>query len=228
MQPYFFPYIGYFQLINAVDKFVIYDDVNYINKGWINRNNILINKSTSLVKVPLLSASQNRQIKDIEVIPDNVWKKKLLKTISLSYKKSCFFGTIFPKLEEILLSDYRTISDLNYLAITNICSYLNINTDIKKSSVDYENTHLKGENRIIDICMKEKACMYINPKGGKNLYKYDKFDSNLISLKFIFPKNISYDQNISSFVPYLSMIDTLMFCSSDEIQSNLLNQYDLL
>ena len=85
MQPYFFPYIGYFQLINAVDKFIIYDDVNYINRGWINRNNILVNDAAHLIQVPLIGSSQNKLINEIEIVQDAKWKKKLLKTIHQSY-----------------------------------------------------------------------------------------------------------------------------------------------
>ena len=105
MQPYFFPYIGYFQLINAVDKFIIYDDVNYIKKGWINRNNILVNNSPNLIQVPLIAASQNRLIKDILVVDENNWKDKLLKTIYFNYKKAPFFDQIFSLLEEVLFND---------------------------------------------------------------------------------------------------------------------------
>ena len=228
MQPYFFPYIGYFQLINVVDKFVIYDDVNYINKGWINRNNILVNNSSNLIQVPLIGASQNRLIKDILLLEDNKWKNKLLKTIYFNYSKAPFFIQLFPILEEVLLRDCRSISDLNYLTIVKTCSYLNIETELIRTSSIYENTYLKGENRILDICLKENADTYINPIGGQFLYDRINFQENGIVLNFINSRITPYRQNSNSFVNYLSIIDTMMFCSPTEIKSILLNQYVLL
>ena len=228
MQPYFFPYIGYFQLINAVDKFIIYDDVNYINKGWINRNNILVNNSPNLIQVPLIAASQNRLIKDILLVDENKWKDKLLKTIYFNYKKAPFFDQIFSLIEEVLLSECRSISDLNYFTILKICSYLNIETELIRSSSIYENCDLKGENRILDICLKEKADVYINPIGGQLLYDKIKFQEKGIVLNFINSKESPYNQNSDKFINYLSIIDTMMFSSSNEIKANLINQYELL
>ena len=228
MQPYFFPYIGYFQLINAVNKFIIYDDVNYINKGWINRNNILVNNSPNLIQVPLIAASQNRLIKDILLVDENKWKDKLLKTIYFNYKKAPFFNQIISLLEESLLGEFKSISDLNYFTILKTCSYLNIETEFIRTSSIYENCALKGENRILDICLKENADTYINQIGGQLLYDKIKFQEKGIVLNFINSKTSPYNQNTDSFINYLSIIDTMMFCSPKEIKSNLINQYELL
>ena len=228
MQPYFFPYLGYFQLINEVDKFIIYDDVNYINKGWINRNNILVNDSPSLIQVPLKEASQNRLIKDIFIVDEVKWKGKLLKTIYFNYKKAPFFNQIISLFEEVLLSDCQGISDLNYLSILKTCSYLNIDTELIRSSSIYGNSHLKGETRILDICIKERAHVYINPIGGQFLYDKIKFQEKGIVLKFINSIASPYNQNTDEFINYLSIIDTMMFCSSQEIKANLLNEYKLI
>jgi hypothetical protein len=228
MQPYFFPYLGYFQLINAVDKFIIYDDVNYINKGWINRNNILVNNNPNMILVPLIGASQNRLIKDIEVVDEIKWKEKLLKTIQLNYKKAPYFSKVFSLFEDVLMSESRNISDLNFLAILKTCNYLNINTELIKTSSQYANSNLKGENRIIDICLKENASLYINPIGGRLLYNKNYFQEKNILLNFINTRPYSYNQNSEIFVPYLSIMDTMMYCSPEEIMSNLINQYELL
>ncbi|MDR6194877.1 WbqC family protein [Siphonobacter sp. SORGH_AS_0500] len=96
MQPYLFPYIGYFQLLNAVDKFVIYDDVAFINRGWINRNSILNNGKAQLFTVPLKEASQNKLIHEISIDTDQKWRDKLLKTIQQNYKKAPHFAAVFP------------------------------------------------------------------------------------------------------------------------------------
>jgi hypothetical protein len=227
MQPYFFPYIGYFQLINAVNKFIIYDDVNYINKGWINRNNILVNNNSNLIQVPLIGASQNRLIRDILVLNEEKWKEKLLKTIYFNYKKAPFFNQIVELIKDVLISDFNNISDLNYSAILKTCTYLNIDTEFVRTSSTYENYFLKGENRILDICLIEKAEVYINPIGGIDLYEKDKFLQHNIELYFIKTKIVEYKQYGDKFIPGLSIIDIMMFNSPSEIKT-MLNQYELI
>jgi hypothetical protein len=204
-------------LINAVDKFIIYDDVNYINRGWINRNNILVNNSPGFIQVPLVAASQNRLIKDIFVVDENKWKDKLLKTIYFNYKKAPFFNQIISLLEEGLLSECNSISDLNYSTILKTCTYLNIETELIRSSSIYENCYLKGENRILDICLKENADTYINPIGGIDLYNKEAFNKEGIELKFIKANDIIYTQYKNEYVPFLSIIDVMMFNTKDEI-----------
>lgn len=227
MQPYFFPYIGYFQLINLVDKFILYDDVNYINKGWINRNNILINGKGQLFTIPLQGASQNKRINEIHIQNEINWKQKFTKTIKNSYSKSPFFNNIYPLLEDILSNELKNISDFNLLSIRTICNYLDINTIIIESSSIYNNDELKGQNRIIDICLKENALQYINPIGGTNLYNKEDFTKQNLSIKFIKTKDIHYQQYKNDFVPFLSIIDVIMFNSKTEVK-NLLNQYELI
>ena len=102
MQPYFFPYIGYFQLINLVDVFVVYDDVNYIKKGWINRNNILINKKSFLFSLPLQNMSQNKLINEIFLVEDTNWRISLLNTIQITYKNAPYFDEVYSLIEEII------------------------------------------------------------------------------------------------------------------------------
>jgi len=229
MQPYFFPYIGYFQLIAAVDKFVIYDDVNFINRGWINRNNILINGRASLISVPLSGASQNKRIKDIVTSPDQKWRRSLLKTIEHNYKKAPQFDKVYNICQRAINSDTNTISEFNLKGIKEVCGYLGITTDIVPSSDIYSNSELKGQNRIMDICTKENATSYYNPIGGKELYSKDFFIHKGLDLKFINSNNIEYKQynNRSEFIPNLSMIDILMNNSDTAIQ-NYLNDYNLI
>src|SRR5689334_20042887 len=120
MQPYFFPYIGYFQLINAVDKFVVYDDVSFINKGWVNRNNILVNGRVSLFTVPLKRASQNKLIKDIELVNEARWKNNFLKTIEHAYKKAPYYKTVFSLISDVIFSERKYITELALLGIKSV------------------------------------------------------------------------------------------------------------
>ena len=227
MQPYLFPYIGYFQLINAVDKFVLFDDVNYINKGWINRNNILMNGRAHLFTFPLKEASQNKLICQIELMNDRNWKDKFLKTISQSYKKSEYYSDVFPVITEILNFESVNLSDYIYNSITKINNYLGIGTEIVKSSAKYNNCSLKAQNRIINICEQELAVTYINPIGGVDLYDKKMFAESGIDLFFLKTNSIEYKQYDNGFVPWLSIIDILMFNSRVEARA-LLNEYELI
>lgn len=228
MQPYFFPYLGYFQLIAAVDKFVIYDDVSFINKGWINRNNILINGKAGLISVPLNGASQNKLIKDIAPVLEKKWRNTLLKTIEQNYKKAPQFNVLFPILQQIINAEAATISELNYTGIKVVCDYLNIRTTLIPSSDVYENSDLKGQYRILDICKIKSADHYINPIGGMELYDKELFNKNRIKLNFIRSSTISYPQFNSIFVSKLSIIDVLMFCEPEYVHTQLLKAYELI
>lgn len=221
MQPYIFPYIGYFQLINAVDKFIVYDDVAYINKGWINRNNILVGGKASLFTLPLVNASQNRLIKDIEIDNLPAWAKKFLRTIEQSYKKAPFYNETLEILAEVFQSEPANIAELCTKGLKTTCIYLGIETQFVDSSAVYNNHHLKAQERILDICKQENADHYINPSGGMAIYDKQLFADNKILLNFIKSKPVQYNQFKNEFVPWLSMIDILMFCSADAIQQHL-------
>ncbi len=227
MQPYIFPYIGYFQLINAVDKFIIYDDVNFINKGWINRNRILVNGKDSLFTIPLKEASQNKLINSIEVNWDNAWKSKFLKTIEQSYKKAPHYQQVLPLIEGLLNTEKSIFSEIIFENLTQVCQYLEIKTEIVPSSSIYHNTHLKAQERIIDICVQEKTDTYINPIGGLELYDKAAFQAIGKELFFIKSKAIRYTQFKNEFVPWLSIIDVLMFCSIHELKETL-NTFELI
>jgi hypothetical protein len=227
MQPYIFPYIGYFQLINSVDKFVIYDDVNFINKGWINRNRILNNGKDSLFSIPLKEASQNKLINEIEVNWDSAWKNKFLKTLEQCYKKAPFYQEVLTIIEQTLYVDNEPISKVTENNLRLICHYLDIKTEIVSSSAIYQNTNLKAQERILDICLQEKATQYINPIGGLELYDKVFFEAKNIKMNFIKSNSVEYPQFKNEFVPWLSMIDVLMFNSKEKIQE-FLDNYELV
>ncbi|MBM3430571.1 MAG: WbqC family protein, partial [Bacteroidetes bacterium] len=219
--------IGYFQLIVAVDIFVIYDDVSFINKGWVNRNNILINGKAGLISVPLNGASQNKLIKDIAPVYEKKWKNTLLKTIEQNYKKAPMYNSVYPLLQKLINDDAETISELNYNGIKVVCDYLNICTKLIPSSVVYGNSDLKGQYRILDICKIENGEHYINPIGGIELYNKQDFANRGLQLNFIQTKKFEYNQFKNEFVPWLSIIDVLMFNSVEEVQI-MLDNYELI
>ena len=227
MQPYLFPYIGYYQLINSVDKFVVYDDVAFIKQGWINRNNILLNNKKHVFFAPVKDMSSFRNISDTAVDYKFDWTKKTLLTIEQGYKKAPYFQDAFPIVQSILLTKKETISELAFESLYQICNYLNVKTQFEKTSKIYNNQDLKSTERVIDICLRETAIQYINPIGGQELYNKQEFADKKITLNFIKTNPITYKQFNGEFIGRLSIIDVLMFNSKNEITS-LLNQYELI
>jgi hypothetical protein len=227
MQPYLFPYIGYFQLINAVDKFVIGDDYNFILQGWVNRNKILVTGKEFLFTVPLKKASPNKLIREIEISDNVLWQVNLLKTIEMAYSRAPYFKNIFPLIQKVINFKEPKISKLIIRSIREINKYLEVNTGIIETLQIYKNNHLRGQERVIDTCRQEAANEYINPIGGIKLYSKKKFELAGIELKFLKSETIEYRQFKNEFVPNLSLIDVLMFNSREEIRK-FLNHYTLL
>ena len=226
MQPYFFPYIGYWQLINTVDKFIILDDVNFIKKGYINRNFIISNNNRVRINLPINKISQNKLIINHTISDDEKWKNKLLLTIKQNYNSASFYKSVFPLLENIILYKEQNLSNYLHYQIIKITEYLKINTEIIETSTKYNIIDKKGQERILDICKKENAKTYINAIGGKELYSVDEFKKNGIELKFIKTGDITYKQFNNEFIPNLSIIDVMMHNSVEEIKQ-MLNSYTL-
>ncbi|HEX8429580.1 WbqC family protein [Hymenobacter sp.] len=227
MQPYIFPYLGYFQLITAVDKFVLFDDVNFIKKGWINRNRLLANGSIISFTIPLNKVSQNKLIKDIEISCETNWRPKLLKTITAAYSKAPYFGAIFPIVTQVLTASETRISELAHNSLLRVLEYLNIGTEVVASSAGYANGHLRAQHKILDICRQEQAHEYVNPLGGVALYDKALFKKHGVSLLFLETALPVYPQFSFDYVPGLSILDVLMHNSSDQI-SQMLLQYRLV
>jgi hypothetical protein len=230
MQPYLFPYFGYFQLINTVDKFIIYDDVQYIKGGWINRNRILLNTQAHLFTFSIKNDSTFLNINQRYFTNKlDKEKEKFFKIVDSAYSKAPFYSSTKKLLECILLTDELnvSVSDMITQSLILICNYLDISTQFYTSSeIDKDNT-LKGEERVIAInkCLGSKH--YINSIGGETLYSKDVFKENGITLSFIKPKLVEYKQFENQFVPWLSIIDVLMFNSVEKIRE-MLKEYELI
>lgn len=226
MQPYFFPYLGYWQLIASVDKFVVYDDVNYIKNGWINRNRILINDNASFITIPLYQASSNKKIYQIDTNTQYNWRSKVFKSIQSAYGRAPFYSEVISLIDDVLSCQDKNISDylLNHTRL--ICQFLGIKTEIVPTSRKYNNDYLSGKDRVIDICQKEAASTYINLDGGKALYNYDDFSKSGIELQFICSELIDYKQMSPNFISHLSIIDVMMSVGR-EATAKLLNKYRL-
>jgi len=226
MQPYFFPYIGYWHLMNAVDKFVIYDDVNYIKQGWINRNIIIENKKANYLTLPLIKPSPNKLINEITIFEPQKSKEKLFKRIYTAYHKAPFYENIKNLLESIILYEETNLSKYLINSIKLINEYLNIETILIISSKLEKSNIKKGQDKIIEICKKLNAVHYINPIGGTKLYSKEEFARHNIKLSFLKTNDVKYKQFGDEFIPNLSIIDVMMFNSREKIEE-MLDQYTL-
>jgi len=228
MQPYFFPYIGYFQLMNAVDEFIIYNNIQYTKKGWINRNRILVNGKDEYITLPLKKDSDYLNVNERYLAES--WNKdriKLLNRIESSYRKAPYFKIVFPIIEDCLSVPFSNLFAFLFDTIKIIRNYLEIETLIKVSSFISIDHSLKSEDKVIALCKASKADSYINGIGGIELYNRDTFKQNNIDLYFIKANEIVYNQFDNNFISSLSIIDVMMFNSKEQIKE-MLKEYTLL
>ncbi|MCX6276442.1 MAG: WbqC family protein [Bacteroidetes bacterium] len=231
MQPYLFPYIGYFQLAYAVDKFVFYDDVNFIKKGWINKNNILVNGAASSFTVPLTKVSQNKRINETAFATEEKWFKSFEQTLFFNYKNAPFYNETMEVVLAVLelRKNVSFISELAAASVKNVSGYLGIETVFENSSEKYSATKgMEKAMRLIEITKLNGSDQYINPLGGAELYSKEEFILSGIHLEFIKPGEVRYRQFKEPFVPWLSIIDVMMFNSAETIKNNLLPAYSLI
>jgi hypothetical protein len=247
MQPYFFPYIGYFQLINAVDKFILYDLLQYTKRSWITRNRLItLNQGVAYYSIPVEKKSINN-IRDVKIFNEIKWKEKVLKGITRNYNKAEYFNEVYPFIEHIFKKRFELLKDFNFFSVKAVSEYLGISAEIVNDNGKYEKMEnmLKNETdskdrilsglqaediktrRVMEICKIEDADVYINPIGGMKLYDKQIFQRNGIKLLFVNTLSYSYKQFNSEFIPNLSILDVLMNCGKDQTK-NLLSNYDLI
>ena len=229
MQPYFFPYMGYLQLIKAADRFIFLDDVSFIKKGWIHRNRLCFNGKAHWFSIPLESASQFKPINETFIsCPEFMrWKRKFLASLFFFYKKQPYFAESMELVEAALASSFRSVSELAVSSLRMICDALDISTPLECSSSIQGLTGLKGEKRLIEICRRYQGDSYINAPGGKNLYSRAMFAPHGIRLEFLRPSLRPYPAKGRDFIPGLSVLDALMCCGRSHVRENLLSGYDI-
>ena len=228
MQPYLFPYIGYYQLLKASDVFAVYDDVNYIKRGWINRNRILINGKDSYFTLPCKKISQNRLINEIEVDFSSGYLSKFFKTIEQGYQKTPYYNEVIGIISEIMSFNENNLALFLLNSIKKMAGFLNIDCTIEQTSIEYpESKGIGKADRLIAICSKKGASDYINAIGGTDLYSKEYFKERGISLYFLKSGDIIYRQNSKEFVANLSIIDSLMYAGKKGV-SEALNKYKLI
>lgn len=226
MQPYFFPYIGYFQLIAAVDLFIVYDNIKYTKKGWINRNRMLQNGKDVMFSLPLKSCSDYSHVFERELASD-FDPEKLIKQFNAAYRHTPYFSETIPLIEQILRYKDTNLFRFLHNSIIKTCAHLGIKTEIRVSSGIAIDHNLKSQDKVLALCEAAGATTYVNAIGGIELYSKDTFLKKGIELKFIRSKPFEYPQFKNAFIPWLSIIDVMMFNSVDVIKGQL-DQFDLV
>lgn len=231
MQPYFFPYIGYFSLIHAVDHWVVFDEVQFIRHGWIERNKVLnSNLQTSYVKVPLQKRSRETLIKDVKINYNPDWKKKIFDQLTSYKNKAPRYNETIEFLNESLKEDFLTVSELNIHLLSSVCEYLGLSFNYSIYSEMSLNINDKIQHPgqwALEITKSLGGNTYINPMGGKDLFSKSEFDNSNIKLLFCKNNLTPYHQFNKEFQEGLSIIDVLMFNSKNSVL-DLINDYKLI
>jgi hypothetical protein len=245
MQPYFFPYLGYFQLIAAADQFLLYDNLNYMRQGWVHRNRIrLKGRGEFYCVVPLLGASSNARIHEVRVDPAQRWPGRFLDLIEHNYKKAPFFGDVFPVIEQAVRHPATHLTDVNRHGIRAVAEFLGIATPISHDTAPFQpfEEAVRAEHspwlaalardmgtaeiktlRVLYLCRQVHADTYLNPPGGRDLYSPEMFAQNGVTLQFLLPTLAPYPQQGDGFLPGLSILDVLMNCGREGTRRQLPN-----
>ena len=227
MQPYFLPYIGYFQLIAAVDVFVVYDNIEYTKKGWINRNRMLRNGSDAVFSLPLKKDSDSLCVFERRLSSD-FKREKLLNQFRGAYHKAPYFAETFALLQRIIGCNNDNLFRYVYNSLKELCAHLEIKTEILVSSDIAIDHGLKSQDKILALCEALEANTYLNPAGGVELYRSEDFNAHNIELCFLRSKPVEYLQFAPPFISSLSIVDLLMFNARDAVRSFITHNYEMI
>ena len=227
MQPYFLPYIGYFQLLASVDQFIMYDNIKYTKKGWINRNRMVSNGKDAVFSLPLKKGSDSLYVVERE-LAEEFDRSKLLNQFKGAYGRAPQFELTYPVLERIVQHDEVNLFHYIHHSIVQLCEHLGIKTEIRISSEILIDHKLKGQEKVLALCKAAGADTYINTIGGLELYAKSDFRSQGVDLQFIKARPFEYAQFGAQFVPWLSIVDVLMFNPIDLVHERIHSGFDLL
>lgn len=227
MQPYFLPYIGYFQLIGAVDEFIVYDDIQYTKKGWINRNRYLCEGRDRLFSLPLQAGSSLADVRERRLAA-GFDREALLNRLREAYRQAPCFEETFPLVESVVRHDEANLFAYLLHSIRAVGSHLGIATPLTVSSTLGTDRALAGADRVIALCRRAGADTYINPIGGRELYAADAFARHGLALRFLRSGEVRYPQFGDGFVPALSIVDVLMFNGREATRRLVDGAYELL
>lgn len=227
LQPYFLPYIGYFQLLSAVDRCVVYDNIKYTKKGWFNRNRMLRNGADVMFSLPLKGASDSLDVVERELAP-TFERDKLLAQFEGAYRRAPHFESTFPLIQRVVRHPDDNLFRYLHHSLTQVCAHLGITTPIVISSSLTIDPALKNQDMVLAYCEAAGATTYVNPIGGTALYSPTAFRARGLELRFVKSRPFEYPQFGAPFVPWLSILDVMMFNPLSAIQQCLTSNYDLI
>lgn len=227
MQPYLFPYLGYFQLFDAADVFVVFDDVQYINRGWINRNRILCNGKPLRFTLPVEKDSSTKAINERHFADSFTYTSgKLLGRLNSCYSKAPYRDELLNVTQGILGIRERNVADFLTASLRQLVRHMKVDVELRRSS-ELGKSNRSGSLRIQEIVKAVNGDRYVNPTGGKGLYDHQDFENDGVELRFLQPQIRPYHQGPEVFVPDLSILDPLAFLGLDGVRRKL-NEYDLI
>jgi hypothetical protein len=221
MQPYFFPYIGYFQLLAACDLFVVADDVQYIQQGWVNRNRILVHGAPAWITLPVAGADHSLPIHRREYVLEHRLANRIRRRIADAYRRAPHFARTMTLVDEVFDCRESGVASFNYHLLACVATRLSIDTPMRLASSIPREPGCEGQARVVDVCRRLGATTYINPSGGAALYNPNAFAKEGIHLRFLQSQAREYVQFGSPFVPWLSILDVLMFNDTKSVQEML-------
>ena len=227
MQPYFLPYIGYFQLLASVDQFIVYDNIKYTKRGWINRNRMLLNGTDIMFSLPLKKGTDSLNIVERELSAE-FDRSKLLNQFRGAYSRAPHFELTYSVLEQIVRHEDANLFRYIHNSIVRLSEHLGIKTAIKISSEIGIDHKLKGQEKVLALCKVMGANTYINAIGGIELYDKARFEAQAIELRYIESSPLNYYQGQNVFQPNLSIIDVLMFNPLNLVKMWIQFNYDLI
>lgn len=232
MQPYFFPYIGYFQLLNEVDRWIVFDDTQFIDKGWINRNRILHPdpaKEWQFITLPLARRGQFDKICHISIKTDINWRAQILGKLTLYKKKAPYYRQTIELIHNCFEANEKNLAKFVIRMLRLTADYLGIKTviEVQSETVLHIGTIEHPGQWALRIAEAVRATEYINLPTGRGIFKQEEFDEAGIKLSFLEPTLLAYPQIGGGFVSGLSIIDVMMFNSPEAVRE-LLREYRLV
>lgn len=228
MQPYFMPYVGYFQLMAAVDLFILYDDVEYSKGGWINRNRILLSGEPRFLTVSLERSSHSSRINErrISTVYDCA---KSMRLLDAAYARAPYWNSLRDDVQGLMCHRSRSLVQFNARGLDFIARLLGLSTPMCLSSDTLPNVYSSGSQRVLDLCHAVGATEYINAIGGLALYSIESFRQQGVDLKFLRSRLSPYNQGgYANFVPALSILDALAWIGPDGTSQLVASDYDIV
>ena len=230
MQPYFFPYLGYFALIANTDKFVFFDTPQYEARGWMNRNRIInLKEGFTYITVPIKKTSQQTAIKDIMIAEPDSWADRMMNQLGIYRKRAPHYADVMELLHDITAERFEHLSRLCIVSTQKVCEYIGIKLDsciFSEMNLDVGVIH-EPDEWALRTAQLMGYDTYVNPPGGIDIFSDEKYRQAGIGLQFLQINLRKYIQRIGRFEPGLSIIDVMMFCSPEEIR-DMLKDYKIM